>query len=184
MIGILGKYCPLIRLEIPPTLSSPALQGAFVEHETALRRVSSPVRVSPLLVRTQEDLAKCDGLIIPGGGKRHVVSLMNLSLTLRRVDYDCPSGQGFRASSATQGVHKDETCMGYLRRCNSPSRGYRKPQEGWTGAVERNDAHCCTQWLGSAGLSGPHRGAQLGAESCRLSLGRLFRGAIDCRRIP
>ena len=45
-----------------------ALQGAFAEHQTMLQR-SSKSKVSTILVRTPEDLAKCDALIIPGGGE-------------------------------------------------------------------------------------------------------------------
>ena len=40
-----------------------ALQGAFLEHLAALRRLSIPANE----VRTIADLARCDGLIIPGG---------------------------------------------------------------------------------------------------------------------
>ncbi|KZT23188.1 SNO glutamine amidotransferase [Neolentinus lepideus HHB14362 ss-1] len=44
-----------------------ALQGAFAEHQTILQRLSIKRRVIVVLVRTAEDLAKCDALIIPGG---------------------------------------------------------------------------------------------------------------------
>ena len=40
-----------------------ALQGAFLEHTSALRRLSIPT----VEVRTVADLSRCDGLIIPGG---------------------------------------------------------------------------------------------------------------------
>ena len=40
-----------------------ALQGAFLEHLSALRRLS----VSAIEVRTRADLDRCDGLVIPGG---------------------------------------------------------------------------------------------------------------------
>lgn len=40
-----------------------ALQGAFVEHEQALRRVGA----EPVEVRLPRDLERLDGLIIPGG---------------------------------------------------------------------------------------------------------------------
>ncbi|KAH0839340.1 SNO glutamine amidotransferase family-domain-containing protein [Lanmaoa asiatica] len=139
VIGILGN-------------SSSALQGAFAEHETALRKITSPVKVHPLLVRTPDDLAKCDGLIIPGGGKCHVVQSMYLFLTLCRIDDDRPSSQARRASAATQRVHQDKTDLGYLRRCDPPGTDYRKSQKGWTRVIEWNDHHCCTQWLGFAGL--------------------------------
>lgn len=45
------------------------MQGAFAEHQTALQRLSIPGwKVSVLQVRTPEDLASCDALVIPGGG--------------------------------------------------------------------------------------------------------------------
>jgi hypothetical protein len=76
VIGILGKQRPPNSLRETTDSSSSALQGAFAEHETALRKISSPIKVCPLLVRTPDELADCDGLIIPGGGKCHVVRAM------------------------------------------------------------------------------------------------------------
>ena len=46
-----------------------AMQGAFAEHQVMLRRVSLSRPLAILLIRTPEELAKCDALIIPGGGK-------------------------------------------------------------------------------------------------------------------
>ena len=45
-----------------------AMQGAFAEHQVALQkvRVDRPIKI--MLIRQVEDLVKCDGLIIPGGG--------------------------------------------------------------------------------------------------------------------
>lgn len=45
------------------TIGVLALQGAFLEHETMLRRLD----VTPVQVRKPEQLAGLDGLIIPGG---------------------------------------------------------------------------------------------------------------------
>lgn len=44
------------------------MQGAFAEHQVSLQkvRVERPIKI--VLIRQSEDLAKCDGLIIPGGG--------------------------------------------------------------------------------------------------------------------
>ena len=44
------------------------MQGAFAEHQVMLQklRVARPIVI--VLVRQAEDLAKCDALIIPGGG--------------------------------------------------------------------------------------------------------------------
>lgn len=46
------------------TIGVLALQGSFREHCSALRRIPG---VSVAEVKTAEDLAACDGLIIPGG---------------------------------------------------------------------------------------------------------------------
>jgi pyridoxal 5'-phosphate synthase pdxT subunit len=48
-----------------------ALQGAFAEHKTHLASLAVERRIVILLVRTVEDLYRCDGLIIPGGGAPH-----------------------------------------------------------------------------------------------------------------
>ncbi len=48
----------------PITVGVLALQGSFREHSTALRRLPN---VTALEVRTAEELARCDGLVIPGG---------------------------------------------------------------------------------------------------------------------
>ncbi|KIY53850.1 SNO glutamine amidotransferase [Fistulina hepatica ATCC 64428] len=44
-----------------------ALQGAFIEHQAMLQRLSLRRHIVVVQVRTPEDLARCDGLIIPGG---------------------------------------------------------------------------------------------------------------------
>ena len=68
-IGILGAHCALnARLGTDGTPGA-ALQGAFAEHQVMLQKLSLKRRVVIVLVRLQEDLEKCDALIIPGGGK-------------------------------------------------------------------------------------------------------------------
>ena len=68
-IGILGAHCALTaRLSTDGTPGA-ALQGAFAEHQVMLQKLSLKRRVVIVLVRLQEDLEKCDALIIPGGGK-------------------------------------------------------------------------------------------------------------------
>ncbi|KZT50892.1 SNO glutamine amidotransferase [Calocera cornea HHB12733] len=53
-----------------------ALQGAFAEHQAILMRLKLPSHpISPLLVRTAEDLAKCAALIIPGGESTTIASV-------------------------------------------------------------------------------------------------------------
>ena len=47
-----------------------ALQGGFQEHITLLRKASARLpqqEVSAIEVRTPEELARCDALVIPGG---------------------------------------------------------------------------------------------------------------------
>jgi pyridoxal 5'-phosphate synthase pdxT subunit len=63
-----------------------ALQGAFVEHQAALEKLdlrnlgldldldlkdtsSMDRKLNVVLVKTKEDLERCDALIIPGGGE-------------------------------------------------------------------------------------------------------------------
>jgi 5'-phosphate synthase pdxT subunit len=51
------------------------LQGAFVEHHSALECLPYHREFERLLVKTVEDLNCCDALIIPGGGKRIIFHL-------------------------------------------------------------------------------------------------------------
>ena len=44
------------------------MQGAFAEHQVMLQKLSLKPAITICLVRSQEDLEQCDGLIIPGGG--------------------------------------------------------------------------------------------------------------------
>jgi len=44
-----------------------ALQGAFVEHQVMFQKLSLQVKISVNLVRSTQDLQRCDALIIPGG---------------------------------------------------------------------------------------------------------------------
>lgn len=60
-----AAHCPIL----------PALQGAFVEHQAILQKLSLRTRIHVVLVRTPEDLQQCDALIIPGGGESSVKPL-------------------------------------------------------------------------------------------------------------
>jgi 5'-phosphate synthase pdxT subunit len=51
-----------------------ALQGDFEAHARALQQANA----EPLEVRTAQDLAKCDGLIIPGGESTTMLKLIGL----------------------------------------------------------------------------------------------------------
>jgi 5'-phosphate synthase pdxT subunit len=48
-----------------PLVGVLALQGAFEEHANLLRSTGRPVRVE--LVRTAEEVSRCDALVLPGG---------------------------------------------------------------------------------------------------------------------
>ncbi|EGO01430.1 hypothetical protein SERLA73DRAFT_176695 [Serpula lacrymans var. lacrymans S7.3] len=56
------------------TIGILALQGAFAEHQIALQN-----KVDIVLVRTVEDLEKCDALIIPGGESTTIALLARLA---------------------------------------------------------------------------------------------------------
>ncbi|KAF8164724.1 PdxT/SNO family [Crassisporium funariophilum] len=56
-----------------------ALQGAFAEHKTALERLPFRKNLEAILVRTPEDLGRCDALIIPGGESTTIALLARLS---------------------------------------------------------------------------------------------------------
>ncbi|TFY62525.1 hypothetical protein EVG20_g6671 [Dentipellis fragilis] len=51
------------------TIGILALQGAFAEHQAMLQKLSSKTKVMVTQVRTAEELAACDALVIPGGGE-------------------------------------------------------------------------------------------------------------------
>ncbi|KAF4616068.1 hypothetical protein D9613_011333 [Agrocybe pediades] len=56
-----------------------ALQGAFVEHQAALEGLSLREKLHVVLVKTPEDLEKCDALVIPGGESTTIALLARLS---------------------------------------------------------------------------------------------------------
>ncbi|TFK35085.1 SNO glutamine amidotransferase [Crucibulum laeve] len=60
-----------------------ALQGAFAEHQTALQKLSLTRKIEVILVRTVEDLDRCDALIIPGGESTTIALLARLSGVLQ-----------------------------------------------------------------------------------------------------
>jgi len=106
-----------------------ALQGAFAEHETALRKLSSPIKVCPLLVRTPDDLAKCDGLIIPGGESTTIALLAKLAGLL----------QPLREFTKTKPIWG--TCAGAIllaQTVENPKKGGQELLSGMTLTVARN----------------------------------------------
>lgn len=96
VIGILGAFPllfnPLFCLTVPK-----ALQGAFIEHQVMLQKLTSSlqVEISANLVRSVQDLHTCDALVIPGGGTPLILTLKSLSTQFlsRRVDNDCTPRQ-------------------------------------------------------------------------------------------
>lgn len=64
---------------MPSWIGILALQGAFVEHKTVLERLSLKIRIEVVLVRTPEDLSRCDALIIPGGESTTIALLARFS---------------------------------------------------------------------------------------------------------
>ncbi|KAG5641049.1 hypothetical protein DXG03_006294 [Asterophora parasitica] len=56
-----------------------ALQGAFVEHQVMLQKLSLKRKIVVVLVRTLEDLNLCDALIIPGGESTTMAVLARVS---------------------------------------------------------------------------------------------------------
>ncbi|KAK0492794.1 SNO glutamine amidotransferase [Armillaria luteobubalina] len=79
-IGILGEGANILPWQSNNAeFFTQALQGAFAEHHAAILRLSLPVRPVVVLVRTPEELAVCDGLIIPGGESTTIALLARLS---------------------------------------------------------------------------------------------------------
>ncbi|KAI0030396.1 SNO glutamine amidotransferase, partial [Vararia minispora EC-137] len=56
-----------------------ALQGAFIEHQHTLQRLSVNISLRTIQVRTPDDLAACDALIIPGGESTTIALLAQAS---------------------------------------------------------------------------------------------------------
>lgn len=65
-----------------------ALQGAFVEHEAALRKSGA----QPCQVRTVRELAEVNGLIIPGGESTTMGKLMQAYGLLEPIQKRCREG--------------------------------------------------------------------------------------------
>jgi 5'-phosphate synthase pdxT subunit len=68
VIGILGAQPTFFSPQILPLTLPLALQGAFIEHQDALQKISLQKEIQVLQVRTAEELTKCAALVIPGGG--------------------------------------------------------------------------------------------------------------------
>ncbi|KDR71029.1 hypothetical protein GALMADRAFT_254179 [Galerina marginata CBS 339.88] len=66
-------------MEISTVIGILALQGAFAEHQAALERLPFRIKLEVILVKTPEDLQRCDALIIPGGESTTIALLARLS---------------------------------------------------------------------------------------------------------
>ncbi|TDL17627.1 SNO glutamine amidotransferase [Rickenella mellea] len=61
------------------TIGILAMQGAFAEHQVILQKLSIKRKVVTTLVRTMDDLERCDALIIPGGESTTIALLARLA---------------------------------------------------------------------------------------------------------
>lgn len=60
-------------MAVAPTIGVLALQGAFDAHRRALEDVGARA----VLVRTEEELKRCDALVLPGGESTTMLNLLN-----------------------------------------------------------------------------------------------------------
>ena len=98
VIGILGAFLSACIHVMRPRFGHTALQGAFIEHQVALRQLPLSRKISAIQVRTVDDLEKCSALIIPGGGRwDYYTSIFGLAHAIGRIDNDCFAGQAFRS---------------------------------------------------------------------------------------
>ncbi|EIM85331.1 SNO glutamine amidotransferase [Stereum hirsutum FP-91666 SS1] len=110
------------------TIGILALQGAFAEHQTMLQKVSKH-QVTTILVRTPEDLAQCDALIIPGGESTTIALLAKLSGLLEPL-------KEFVQTKVVWG-----TCAGAIllaQHVSNPKKGGQEVLGGMTLTVARN----------------------------------------------
>jgi len=63
----------------PVAIGILALQGAFIEHQVMLQKLSLQAKISVNLVRSVQDLQTCDALVIPGGESTTIGLLAKLS---------------------------------------------------------------------------------------------------------
>lgn len=105
-VGILGESSGYRNLKRGKSdMASSALQGAFQEHLTVLSRLpqitlsstsDAPptlVKITPLLVRTAEELSACDALILPGGESTTIALLARISGLLEPLREFVRSGE-------------------------------------------------------------------------------------------
>ncbi|TRM68713.1 PdxT/SNO family [Schizophyllum amplum] len=111
------------------TIGILAMQGAFIEHEKALQRLRSPRKIDVLQVRTREELARCDALIIPGGESTTIALLARLEGILDPL-------RDFRSHKPVWG-----TCAGAIllsERVENTKRGGQEVLGGVSATIARN----------------------------------------------
>jgi 5'-phosphate synthase pdxT subunit len=85
-----------------PLVGVLALQGAFEEHAVALQKTGRPVRVE--LVRTAEEVSRCDALVLPGGE----------STAMRKIGVDSEDDILGILSNAVRRIPVFGTCAGCI----------------------------------------------------------------------
>lgn len=106
-----------------PLVGVLAVQGAFTEHEDALRAVGADTRQ----VRTPEQLHDLDGLVIPGGE----------STTFGLVAADSGLLDGLRTTVGT-GLPVFGTCAGMIMLADATTSGHQPLVGGMDTVVRRN----------------------------------------------
>jgi 5'-phosphate synthase pdxT subunit len=112
-----------------------ALQGAFAEHQAMLQKISGKCHLEVIQVRTPEELKRCDGLIIPGGGQ------LSLSLHLHHRP-----GLTLSPESSTIAL------LARLSGLTEPLRAFVKTKSVW--------GTCAGAILLSQAVSNPKKGGQ------------------------
>ncbi|THH17577.1 hypothetical protein EW146_g3258 [Bondarzewia mesenterica] len=131
-IGILGELAACASMrggDVDERACEAALQGAFIEHQNMLQKLSVRHRIVVVQVRTPEDLAKCDALIIPGGESTTIALLAKLSGLLEPL-------KEFTRTKSVWG-----TCAGAILLAQvvaNPKKGGQELLGGVSVTIERN----------------------------------------------
>lgn len=144
-IGILGAY--RLCSQKKQLTRHLALQGAFVEHQVALQELPIQKKIDVVLVRSPEDLIKCQALIIPGGGMFLIYVSLNPSWQIR-IYHDCTSRTIIWAIGTFAEFCESETCLGNMCGSDPYGKSCEKCKERRAGAFRWNVHHNRTEWLG------------------------------------
>jgi len=129
----------------------PALQGAFVEHRSALERLPYYGQFEVLLVKTVEDLNYCDGLIIPGGGKRIASIPADPDHLSNREHHHRSIGTNIWSSWPFASILKEETHLGNMCGSHFSFSECWECKERRARVAQRNVGDYCPQWVGLSG---------------------------------